>query len=154
MMRCTQTLILFLALLLTSCTAPPRSLAPAAETQTTAVATFTGTPSSTPTATVIAAISASGTATATPIAAVTSRITVTHVLTRQPSPAPPTATATFEPPSVTLTANANLRAGPDTAYPVIGGGKIGQTLVVLSIRPKTCPVKTSRAARYANVPLR
>ena len=31
---------------------------------------------------------------------------------------------------VTLTANANLRAGPGTAYPVIGGGKVGQTLVV------------------------
>lgn len=132
MMRCTQTLILFLALLLTSCMAPARSLAPTAETRATAVATFTGTPSPTPTATVIIAISASGTATATPTAAVT-RVTATRVPTRQPSLAPPAATATHEPPSITLTTNAMLiamRAGPGTAYPMIGGGQAGQTLLV------------------------
>jgi hypothetical protein len=37
---------------------------------------------------------------------------------------------TPEAPKVTLRTNANLRAGPGTAYPVIGGGKTGQTLVV------------------------
>ncbi len=31
-----------------------------------------------------------------------------------------------------LTANANLRAGPGTAYPVIGGGRTGQVLPVLA----------------------
>jgi hypothetical protein len=31
---------------------------------------------------------------------------------------------------VTLTANANLRSGPSTAYPVIGGARAGETLLV------------------------
>ena len=132
MMHNTRTLILFLALFLTSCTAPPLSLAPTAEIRATAGATFTATPSPAPTATAASAISARVTAASTPTAAVTPpHVTATRVPTRRPSLAP-TLTATPELPAVTLTANANLRAGPGTAYPVIGGGRTGQVLPVLA----------------------
>lgn len=131
-MHNTRTLILFLALLLTSCTAPPLAPMPMAEIRATVVATFTATPAPAPTATATVAIPASGTAAATPTAAVAPPpVTATRVPTLRPSPAP-TLTATPESPAVTLTANANLRAGPGTAYPVIGGGRTGQVLPVLA----------------------
>ena len=47
------------------------------------------------------------------------------------TPVPPP-TATPEAPAITLSANANLRSGPGTAYPVIGGGRTGQVLAVLA----------------------
>ncbi len=132
MMHNTRTLILFLALLLTSCTARPPFPTPSAEIHAPSVATFTATPSPAPTASAASAISASGTAASTPTAAVTPpHVTATRVPTLRPSPAP-SLTATPEPPAITLTANANLRAGPGTAYPVIGGGRTGQVLPVLA----------------------
>ena len=138
MMRCTQTLILILALLLTNCMATPTSQERTSETLATVTLAVTATPRPAPIATVTmtvpAAVTVSATVTATTGPTLTPSATATRPLTRQPSPAPPTATATAtaapEAPMVVLTANANLRAGPDTAYPVIGGGKVGQTLIV------------------------
>lgn len=136
MMRCTQILILFLALLLTNCMATPTSPVRTSETMTTVTLAVTATPRPAPTATASVTVPAVNTATATATVTATTvptptpSVTATHLPTRQPSPAPPTTTATPEAPMVTLTTNANLRAGPGPAYPVIGGGQAGQTLVV------------------------
>lgn len=128
MLRCTQTPILFLAWFLTSCLAPPLTPAPTAEMRAPA-----GVPVAAPlapAATVTDAISARRRAPATPAAPVTPpRATTTRAPTRQPSPAP-TPPAPPAAPAVTLTTNANLRAGPGTAYPVIGNARAGQLLLV------------------------
>ena len=140
MMRCTQPLILFLALLLTNCMATPTSPVRTSETMTTVTLAVTATPRPAPTTTaamtVPAAVTMAATATVTATAGptLTPNATATRPPTHQPSPEPPAATAIAtaapEAPMVVLTANANLRAGPGTAYPVIGGGQTGQTLVV------------------------
>jgi hypothetical protein len=136
MMRCTQTLILFLTLLLTNCMATPTSPVRTSETMATVTLAVTATPRPAPTVTVSVTVpamitaTATATVTATTVPTPTPSVTATHLPTRQPSPAPPTATATPEPPAVTLTANANLRAGPSTAYPVIGAGLAGQVLAI------------------------
>ncbi|HSN73616.1 MAG TPA: SH3 domain-containing protein [Anaerolineae bacterium] len=129
MMRGTRTLILILATLLPGCARLATPLAPASLRAVATVAlAVTATPRPAPTATVAVAIA--GMATATAVLTPTPSVTATQLPTRAPSPASPTATATPETPTVTLRTNANLRAGPGTAYPVIGGGKTGQTLVV------------------------
>jgi hypothetical protein len=129
MMRGTRTLILILATLLPGCARLATPLAPANLRAVATVAlAVTATPRPAPTATVAVAIA--GMATATAVLTPTPSVTATQLPTRAPSPASPTATATPETPTVTLRTNANLRAGPGTAYPVIGGGKTGQTLVV------------------------
>jgi hypothetical protein len=130
MIRCARILILILALALPSCgTAPSGGTTPLptaeAPTRWPSVAV---TIAQFDTSTVRLSQSAATPYTPTPIRGVTR--TPTPVPTRLPSPESPTATATLEAPAVILTANANLRAGPGTAYPVIGGGKAGQTLVV------------------------
>jgi len=135
-MRCTRTLILILALLLTSCMATPTSPEHTSETMATVALAVTATPRPSPTTTApmtvpaAATVAATATVTATAGPTLTPSATATRPPIHQPSPASPTATAAPESPLVTLMANANLRAGPGTAYPVIGGGKAGQTLAV------------------------
>lgn len=141
MMRCTQTLILFLALLLTNCTATSLPAMPGSTTTvtTTLPLAITATPS--PTATTPAGGAPTATATmplTTPVAPAptpteTLNSTARPAPTWPPSPTPtPTATVVPETPAVTLSTNANLRAGPGTACPVIGGGHTGQVLPVLA----------------------
>ena len=130
MMRGTRTLILILATLLPGCARLATPLAPASLRAVATVAlAVTATPRPAPTATVRRG-HRRAMATATAVLTPTPSVTATQLPTRAPSPASPTATATPEAPTVTLRTNANLRAGPGTAYPVIGGGKTGQTLVV------------------------
>jgi len=125
MMRCTRTLILFLALL-TGCMATPAM--PSVRTsemiapETLAAAT---TPLLSPTTTAAAAVTATTTSVLTPSATPTAAPTATAIA--RPT-APPTALP--QAPMVTVMTNANLRAGPGTAYPVIGGVRVGQTLLV------------------------
>ncbi len=106
---------------------PSAAVASATATPTTELAAPSPVPAlSTPTPFSVAAtpalsptrLPATSTATSTPVAP-----------TATPAPAPP---ATPEAPAITLTANANLRSGPGTAYPVLGGGRQGQVLGVLA----------------------
>ncbi len=137
MIRCTLTLILILvSVALAAClpgsaqVAPTDSLpaaAPANETPAAALAptlTAMAPASSTPGCIVIVAPSATPTATATwtPRPAATSAAT--------PTALPPSATPTPEGPAVLVRANANIRSGPGTAYPVIGSARAGDRLSV------------------------
>ena len=136
MMRGTRTLILFLALLLTNCMATPTSPVRTTESVVTVALAVTATPLPSPGATATVTVPTAATATETTtvtantVPTPTPSVTATQLPTRASSPVSPTATVTPEAPRVTLRTNANLRAGPGTAYPVIGGGKTGQTLVV------------------------
>jgi len=107
--------------------------APATEMMITStrVVSATSTPTASPTHTV------SPTATAQPTA--TPRATVSASLT-PPAPiftpvptvtATPAATATPESPAVLVESAANVRAGPGTAYPIIGAARVGQRLSVI-----------------------
>jgi len=141
MMRCTRTLILFLALLLTNCTATSLPAMPGSATTVTTTLPPAITASPSPTATMTAGGAPAATATnplTTPLAPAPAP-TETPSSTARPAPTwPPgpiptqTDTAVPETPSVTLSTHANLRAGPGTAYPVIGGGRTGQVLPVLA----------------------
>ncbi len=100
----------------TSTATPTTELAapsPAPALSTSTPFSVAATPASSPTR-----LAAIPTATSTPVAP-----------TATPAPSP---TATPEAPAITLTANANLRSGPGTAYPVIGSGRQGQVLGVLA----------------------
>jgi len=138
MMRCERTLILFLALLMTNCTATPMPAAPASAATITTTLSLATTATPSPTAAITAIAKSAATATVPMTMAARTRTSTEtpgsaprSAPTWPPSPAPTaTATAVPEIPSVTLTTNANLRAGPGTAYPVIGGGQAGQTLVI------------------------
>jgi len=141
MMRCTRTLILFLALLLTNCTATSLPAMPGSATTVTTTLPPAITASPSPTATMTAGGAPAATATnplTTPLAPAPAP-TETPSSTARPAPTwPPgpiptqTDTAVPETPSISLSTNANLRAGPGTAYPVIGGGRSGQVLPVLA----------------------
>lgn len=141
MMRCTRTLILFLALLLTHCTATSLPAVPGSATTVTTTLPLAITARPSPTATMTVSSAPAATATIllmTPVAPLprpteTSSSIARPAPTWPPSPTPTqTVTAVPETPAVTLSANANLRAGPGTAYPVIGGGRAGQVLPVLA----------------------
>ena len=130
MMRGTRTLILILATLLPGCARLATPLAPATCGQWPRWRWRLRPPRGQRPLQLSAVAIAAAMATATAVLTPTPSVTATQLPTRAPSPASPTATATPETPTVTLRTNANLRAGPGTAYPVIGGGKTGQTLVV------------------------
>ena len=151
MSRCTLTLIsILVGLTLTACTDQA-----AASVQAAHEATVTRKPSAVPAASpaliadvalTVPAVTAAQAPAATVAAATPtadSPSTVTPIASASPSPTPtlaPTAAATALPPTATLIpagpavvvqANANLRGGPGTAYPIIGAARPGQRLLVL-----------------------
>ena len=136
MMRCALTLILFLAMLLTSCTATPamtsvRAAESLSAVAATVAATAPGAPNAPPTPTHPAvATTAAAAVVATAVPTATASVLAMPAPIPLPSPAPSTATATAEAAMVTLGVNANVRAGPGTLYPVIGGVQAGQTRTV------------------------
>ena len=123
-----QILVVLFSSLLAACVAAPVAPQPTALSPAPSpMATATRTPE--PSATVQPTATSTRTPTASPTA------TNVPTATAQPTPtatSAPTATSTPEPPAVTLTANANLRSGPGTAYPVLRGGRQGQVLAVLA----------------------
>ncbi len=56
--------------------------------------------------------------------------TATATPTATDTATPPSATPTSEGPAVVVRANANIRSGPGTAYPIIGGARTGDRLSV------------------------
>ena len=107
--------------------------APATEVMITPtrVASATSTPTASPTYTMSSTASIQPTATpsATASASPTQPApTTTPAPTVTPTPA---ATATPEPPAVMVESAANVRSGPSTAYPIIGGVRVGQRLPVI-----------------------
>ncbi len=151
MIRCTRNLLLILvaAFTLTGCTSPAHRMAgpqftgeivasaaiaggaPATEVMITPtrVASATSSPTASPTHTVSSTVQSKATSSATTSASPT-----------QPAPAStpaptvpftPAATATPEPPAVMVESAANVRFGPSTAYPIIGGARVGQRLPVI-----------------------
>ena len=138
MMRSLLTLILILvSLALAACTPGSAQVArieaqAEVEAEDMSAATATAAPTLTPKATVSLAPSPTATwapsatatlpPTMTPRPAATSTATATALL--------PAATPTPEGPAVLVQANANIRSGPSTAYPVIGGARAGDRLSV------------------------
>jgi uncharacterized protein YgiM (DUF1202 family) len=150
MLQCSPTSVLVLvALMLVTCAGQVSSPAPASqETAVTRNLSASSIASQTLTANValavpaVAAAQAPATfATATPTA--DSPSTATPIASASPSPTPtlaptaaapalpPTATLIPEGPAVVVQANANLRGGPGTAYPIVGAARPGQRLLVL-----------------------
>ncbi len=153
MIRCTRNLLLILvaAFTLTGCMSlAPRiagpqftgeivasaaiaGSAPATEVMITPtrVASATSTPTASPTytmsstASIQPTVTPSATATASPTQPAP---TATTAPSRTPTPS---AAATPESPAVRVESAANVRSGPSTAYPVIGGVRVGQRLPVI-----------------------
>jgi len=151
MIRCTRNLLLILvaAFTLTGCTSlAPRMAgpqftgeivasaaiaggAPATEVMITPtrVASATSSPTASPTHTVSSTVQSKATSSATASASPTQ-----PAPTSTPAPTvpfTPAATATSEPPAVRVESAANVRSGPSTAYPIIGGARVGQRLPVI-----------------------
>ena len=151
MIRCTRNLLLILvaAFTLTGCTSlAPRMAgpqftgeivasaaiaggAPATEVMITPtrVASATSSPTASPTHTVSSTVQSKATSSATASASPTQPAPTSTPAPTVPST--PAATATPEPPAVMVESAANVRSGPSTAYPIIGGARVGQRLPVI-----------------------
>ncbi len=81
-------------------------------------------------ATPTATLAASPTHTAPPTATPSATAAATSTLPAPTSTPTPAATSTPETPAVVVRANANIRSGPGTAYPIIGGTRAGDRLSV------------------------
>jgi len=151
MIRCTRNLLLILvaAFTLTGCMSlAPRMTgsqftgeivasaasaggAPATEVMITPtrVASATSSPTASPTHAVSSTVQSKATSSATASA---SPKQPAPTSTPAPTvPSTPAATATPEPPAVLVKSGANIRSGPGTAYPIIGGARAGQRLSVI-----------------------
>ena len=151
MIRCTRNLLLILvaAFTLTGCMSlAPRMAgpqftgeivasaaiaggAPATEVMITPtrVASATSSPTASPTHTVSSTVQSKATSSATASASPTQPAPTSTPAPTVPST--PAATATPEPPAVMVESAANVRSGPSTAYPIIGGARVGQRLPVI-----------------------
>ncbi len=134
MMRSLFTLTLILVFLaLAACTPGSAQVAQTNSILTTIPAHVT--PAMTPAPTLTTTAAPSRTATLAPSATPTPAATWTPLSAATPTATatalPPMATSTPEGPAVQIQANANLRSGPGTAYPVIGAARTGQLLPVL-----------------------